>query len=394
MSVPAPHNLLTNGQVRPLGIGEPPLLSWAPIAGQEQLRVAVVDESGTAVADSGPVESKAPELRVNLLLHSRKVYRWRVQVADSGERWSGWSAWASWETPLLESTDWQASWISRWAPKETRITAALEADTVDWMQPGNTLTQCFDVSGPVTAVSVDLDGDIPSDVIAQMRLRNSDGDVIAQRELDGSWNIWARFMSYLEVSPPAPPGTYTLSITCEQGRLGWRRASTVPKPLPDDDGVSPLPIRGQATKDGTPAPGVRTIAVETVAAPNPVLGTSFTIPTDVRTARLYAVGLGYGSFSINGHRLGNELEPATTDFTKTVLYRTYDVSDHLSRGENRIQAELGRGFFSARGANIWGWHIAPWSREPAAILQLEYVDKSGERLTISSVRTGGQPKDK
>nr|WP_247046331.1 family 78 glycoside hydrolase catalytic domain [Arthrobacter rhizosphaerae] len=342
-----------------------------------------MDKTGAIVGDSGNVVSKAPQLRVDVLLRSRASYKWRVRIADADGHWSPWSTWAFWETPLLDDSDWQAKWVSRWTPRETRVTASIHSDTVDWMEAGSILEQSFQATGPVTAVSVDLDGDIPSDVIARMQLRNSAGDVVAQRELDGSWNIWARFMCYLEVRTPAPPGTYTLSITCEQGRLGWRRATTAAS-LPDDDGVMPLPVRGEATVDGVSIPGVRTLAVETLPAPNPVLRTSFTIPAGVTSARLYAVGVGYGAFSINGRSLGNELEPATTDFTKTVLYRTYDVTADLNAGENTLVVELGRGFFSARGASIWGWHIAPWSREPMAIAQLEYLDQDGQRQVVSS----------
>lgn len=383
MPLSPPQDLRTDGDVFPLGVGEVPLLSWAPASGQEQLRIVVMDETGAIVGDSGTVVSRAPQLRVDLVLRSRASYKWRVRIADADGHWSPWSAWAYWETPLLVDSDWQAKWVSRWTPRETRVIASIHSDTVDWMGPGSTLDQSFQATGPVAAVSVDLDGDIPSDVIARMQLRNSTGDVVAQREVDGSWNIWARFMCYLEVSPPAPPGTYTLSITCVRGRLGWRRATAAPG-LPDDDGVTPLPVLGQATVDGVLVPGVRTLAVETLPAPNPVLRTSFSIPAGVTTARLYAVGIGYGSFSINGRSLGNELEPATTDFTKTVLYRTYDVTADLKAGENTLVVELGRGFFSARGASIWGWHIAPWSREPMAIAQLEYVDQEGQRQVISS----------
>lgn len=378
-----PQDLRTDGDVFPLGVGEVPLLSWAPASGQEQLSIVVMDETGAIVGDSGTVVSRAPRLRVDLVLRSRASYKWRVRIADADGDWSPWSAWAHWETPLLVDSDWQARWVARWTPRETRVIASIHSDTVDWMGPGSTLDQSFQTTGPVANVSVDLDGDIPSDVIARMQLRNSAGDVVAQRELDGRWNTWARFTYYLEVSPPAPPGTYTLSITCEQGRLGWRRATTTAG-LSDDDGVTPLPVLGEATVDGVLVPGVRTLAVETLPAPNPVLRTSFTIPAGVTSARLYAVGIGYGAFSINGRPLGNELEPATTDFTKTVLYRTYDITGDLNAGENTLVVELGRGFFSTRGASIWGWHVAPWSREPMAIAQLEFVDQDAKRHAISS----------
>ncbi|QRP48475.1 alpha-L-rhamnosidase N-terminal domain-containing protein [Amycolatopsis sp. FDAARGOS 1241] len=106
---------------------------------------------------------------------------------------------------------------------------------------------------------------------------------------------------------------------------------------------------------------------------------------EAREARLFAVGLGYGEFSLNGTVVTEDvLEPAQTDYGRTVLYRSYDVTNLLRRGENTLVAELGRGFYAARGANPWAWQLSPWHREPVVIAQLEYVDGAGRRIVVAT----------
>ncbi|WP_307276756.1 hypothetical protein [Arthrobacter sp. W4I7] len=115
-----------------------------------------MDETETVVSDSGTVVSRTPHLRVDLLLRSRASYKWRVRIADADGHWSPWSLWAFWETPLLDDSDWQAKWVSRWTPGETRVITSIHSDTVDWMGPGSTLGQSFHATGPVAAVSASI----------------------------------------------------------------------------------------------------------------------------------------------------------------------------------------------------------------------------------------------
>ena len=50
----------------------------------------------------------------------------------------------------------------------------------------------------------------------------------------------------------------------------------------------------------------------------------------IRSARLYAAGLGVYEARLNGRKVGDAvLEPANTDYRKRVLYGTYDVTDQL-----------------------------------------------------------------
>lgn len=252
------------------------------------------------------------------------------------------------------------------------------------MQPGHRLAQSFEVDGPFVAVNVDITCALGEPVIATLELRDESGAVVGTRTIHGGEFPWDRFAQYLEVSVPAPAGRYELAVVPGTGAIGWR---TTLQPLPPtvDDGVSPLHIKGFATRDGITEPGVRAIGVETIGAPLPVFRSVFTAPEDLRSARLAAVGLGYGEFSINGQPLGEGiLDPAPSDYDSTILYRTYDVGALLVPGRNELRAELGRGFFSTRGASTWAWNLAPWHREPMLIAELELERSDGSIETVVS----------
>lgn len=275
-----------------------------------------------------------------------------------------------------------ASWIGRWTDPAHRIRRSIDSDAIAWIGPGEWLGQTFTTPGSFTAVCADLVRD--GEPRGRWELRDSSGEVLASAVIEVGGFRWDRFAHHLELAEPAAPGDYQVTLSLEAGRVGWW-TRTAPAPAFEDDGVSPLPVHGVALRDGVPEPGTRAIGVETVPAPNPVFRAVFDVPDDVRDARLTAVGLGCGVFRINGGAVTEDvLEPAQTAYDKTVLHRTYDVTPLLVPGRNTITAELGRGFYAARGANTWGWNLAPWHREPVLLAQLEHLDSTGAVHVISS----------
>ena len=69
----------------------------------------------------------------------------------------------------------------------------------------------------------------------------------------------------------------------------------------------------------------------------------------IRRARAYICGLGYHEFYVNGKKIGDAvLEPGTTDYSKRVLYSTYDITNALKGGENCFGFILGYGWFDCR----------------------------------------------
>ncbi len=96
-----------------------------------------------------------------------------------------------------------------------------------------------------------------------------------------------------------------------------------------------------------------------------------TIHKAVRRARIYVTGLGYYELRLNGHKVGDHvLDPGFTDYSKRVLYATYDVASQLQPGQHTIGVIVGNG----------------WYGLPKLLLQCEvtYVDGSEETFYTHS----------
>ncbi len=66
-------------------------------------------------------------------------------------------------------------------------------------------------------------------------------------------------------------------------------------------------------------------------------------------ARAYVCGLGYCEAFVNGQKLGTAvLNPAVTDYSRSVLYSTYDILPLLKTGDNVFGAEIGHGWLGAK----------------------------------------------
>ena len=80
---------------------------------------------------------------------------------------------------------------------------------------------------------------------------------------------------------------------------------------------------------------------------SPMLRREFSTSGKIKKARAYVTGLGWHEFYINGRKIGRAvLDPAPTDYHKTVLYRTHDITSYLREGENALGIILGNGWYS------------------------------------------------
>jgi alpha-L-rhamnosidase len=285
-----------------------------------------------------------------------------------------------------------ARWISRAVPAATRVRRNPGSENVEWVSPGHTLAQTFESPGAVAAVSLDITGPPDAgdlfavDVRFAVRVVSATGAIVGELIADGPQLLWERMDRFIAVTPPAPPGEYTIVLEAVRETVGWYFAA--PAPTRDDDGTAPVPLEGQAWRDGAPVEGVRMAAVETIPAPNPLFRTRFTLPSSASQATIAAVVLGCGSVTINGFRVGEEaLEPAVTDYDRSVLYRTWEVAHLLRAGVNPIEIDAGRERFSARGGDIWGWYLAPWHREPMALARLDTRHADGTATTLVTDET-------
>jgi len=125
--------------------------------------------------------------------------------------------------------------------------------------------------------------------------------------------------------------------------------------------------------------------VRECTAPSPLLRTEFDVGKPVARARLYASGMGYGTYFLNGRRVGDAvLEPGFTDYTKRVFYVTADVTGLLRSGRNALGAELGRGPYGQVEPNYAGYQSAPWHAEPALRLELHVTYRDGSTAVVRS----------
>ena len=86
-------------------------------------------------------------------------------------------------------------------------------------------------------------------------------------------------------------------------------------------------------------------------------------------ARAYVTGLGYYELRLNGKKVDDHLlDPGWTEFSKRILYATYDVTGELRAGANAVGLMVGEGWFKAR----------------ASLLQLDVELPGGEKVLILS----------
>ena len=106
--------------------------------------------------------------------------------------------------------------------------------------------------------------------------------------------------------------------------------------------------------------------------------------SQVKRATVYISGLGLYELYVNGKKIGDQvLSPSPTDYSKTILYNTHDVTNELKEGKNVIGTILGNGRFFTMRQNYkpQKWHTFGF---PKMLLQLEIVYANGSKQTIVS----------
>ncbi|MGH6655193.1 MAG: alpha-L-rhamnosidase N-terminal domain-containing protein, partial [Actinocrinis sp.] len=105
----------------------------------------------------------------------------------------------------------------------------------------------------------------------------------------------------------------------------------------------------------------------------------------ITKARLYVVGLSYPYVSLNGHPVTDHvLDTAFTDYSETVDYTAYDVTQLVRGGSNAIAVSLGNGFY-AGGAADYPSGGEPWQPgRPTLKLELEVWGPNGAPTRVVS----------
>ncbi len=125
--------------------------------------------------------------------------------------------------------------------------------------------------------------------------------------------------------------------------------------------------------------------VSEIPAPAPLFRYSFVLDRPVKKARAYVCGLGYSELRINGSKISDDLlSPPFTQYDKTVLYCTYDVTAALAKRENTVAVILGNGWYNCFTPEVWNYRQAPWRHHPKLLLQIQITFEDGTIQTIVS----------
>ena len=150
--------------------------------------------------------------------------------------------------------------------------------------------------------------------------------------------------------------------------------------------LSPADWKGRWIGDGRPTPARDEDFFKD--DPAPLFRKEFTLPADVRGARLYIAGLGYYEAALNGRRVGDQvLDPGWTNYAKRVFYSPYDVTGLLRKGPNCLGIMLGNGWYNPLPLLMWGnrniRESLPVGR-PCFIAQLDIELGDGSRISIAT----------
>lgn len=98
----------------------------------------------------------------------------------------------------------------------------------------------------------------------------------------------------------------------------------------------------------------------------------------VKSAKVYLMGLGMYELYINGNKIGNQvLAPVPTDYTKNVKYNVFDVTSQLKEGKNMLGTILGNGRFFTMRQDYKPYKIKTFGYPKMALqLFVEYTDGS------------------
>ncbi len=114
-----------------------------------------------------------------------------------------------------------------------------------------------------------------------------------------------------------------------------------------------------------------------------LLRKEFSVEKKLVRAVMHVCGLGHNELTINGQKVGDQvLAPGWSDYRKTVLYDSYDVTSQLSEGLNAIGLFLSNGMYNIQADSVRYVKFlnSHGQLRAKAQLQLDYSDGSVKQL--------------
>jgi len=403
--------------VDPLGVESvQPRLSWtlrSDARGERQGAWQILAASSLAglaagrgdLWDSGRVES---DEQLNLLyggleMRSAEQVFWKVRVWDAAGHVSAWSAPATWTMGLLAASDWHTRWIT-------------DADLLRWVRPalGYRSHETADATTPVW-VQVDLGATTPIESVRLCALRHTVIEKLGfphQFKVEASddpafkvatmvadftaadypdpWTnlialpatgIRARYVRLTATKLRVEEGLACLGLSQLEVMSGGRNVA-VGRRVTASDSVEEAPWSKRSLTDGAAFPGTDPKTNGTV-----LFRREFSVRPNLRRALAFVCGLGQYEMTCNGVRAGDDvLSPGWTDYEKSCLYDTRDITALLRPGANAVGLTVAGGFFNVQESEgRYGKFVSQY-RPLMAIgqIRLEYADGTVETMVTDA----------
>lgn len=365
-------NLKVCDMVSPLGIDVLPIFSWRTSSSergfyQSAYEISVTSEDGTVVWNSGKVYSDKQNeiLYKGENLASRTKYKWSVCVYDSLGNESQKSE-SEFETSFMNSSEWTAKWISSDkipnSVMEIDIPSSVECryiklDATKLGLPASSdanyyYFQLSEFEAYQGSSNVALGASVTSNNDWEVELWKAayltDGKTVDNKCLGFTSHSFSNANQHVYV-------VIDLGIIRKIDKLILYPRQDACSTVSSQAANFPSSFTIQTSLDGTQyssqysATNLEAPKYSSSNAAVPYYGFNFNIPSEktIRKARIYATALGVFKMTVNGEEITeNKLEPGETDYEKTVLYSTYDVTNHLYNGRNTVISSVAGGIFN------------------------------------------------
>lgn len=429
-----PTTLKVCGLDSPLGIDNPvPTFSWQVQSDvrdyhQAAYRIVVTDDAGHVVWDSGVTPSRRQSSVVyeGAPLTSRSRYTYSITLYDKDGNASD-EAVSTFGTAFLDTSEWTAEWITRGI--ENRHTCmSIDLDSV----------QARYVRLNVSQLGIPASSESHKYYLqlAEMEIYSGGVNVAPKAlfvttsdnyEVGTSWS--KAFINDGKIMPSGPLGYTTHDYPNANQSVYvivklddiYDIDRIVLYPRQDEHACTdatraanfPASFTITTSNTGTTNTYKEVYDAENIEAPLivknntnvPYYGKSLQVHKPVKRATVYASALGVFTMRINGHPVTeNLLEPGETQYTKSVLYTTYDVTSLLAQGTNSLVAQVAGALFDISYLDGIGGLTQRYSKRtltnagPSSLkaeLFIEYADGTTDNivtdetwLTTASPTTG------
>lgn len=330
-------------------------------------------------------------------LKSNQQCWWKVRVWDQNGKLSAWSKTSCWTMGIINPNDWKASWISAVGAEKYALSPvgyksknAVNANEVKWVQVDLGKTQPFSEIRLSPTFYLDRGGyafplrfkliaaDDPSFTTNVITLADyTAADFKSPRYAPVHIylkNAAARFIRLMVTEQARVGAGYAFSLRqIEVLSSGKNIAAGKPVEALDSDESNGFNKNNltDRVEDYSTFPNYSSMLLRKQVAVKPKL---------VR-AIINISGLSEYELTVNGTKIGNYLlTPGWTDYKKTVLYDTYDITQKIKTGNNAIGILLGNSVYNIQpDTTRYVKFITTFGKAKAiAHLRLEYADGSVE----------------